>query len=183
MPTQSNMDPMDRCIYRAKNNYLHSFKVDLFPSLFRRFFDVQKCFSQSSIAMFQILPAWTSTPPKANMDTQNGNLWKEIHVKNTSFFVSMSEFRGGVGLIASFDLNNHQASSCCSMRRLRHAATAAWFQGAKKTPWLRYGYLSQAGGRTGRSTLKPYFEVQDTGCNWLCLGVYDPRIWGHITHL
>ena len=90
-------------------------------------------------------------------------------------------FRGGVGLLASFDLNNHQASSCCSMRRLRRAAAAAWFQGAKKTPWLRYGYLSQAGGRTGRSTLKPYLEVQDTGCNWLYVG-FITLGFGDIAH-
>ena len=58
-------------------------------------------------------------------------------LKKTSFLVSMLDFGGGgVGLLASFDLNNHQASSCCSMRRLRHAATAAW-KGAT-TPWLRW---------------------------------------------
>ena len=67
-----------------------------------------------------------------------GNLWKEIHVKKNIILGIYVGFRGGgVGLLASFDLNNHQASSCCSMRRLRHAATAAW-KGAKKTPWLRW---------------------------------------------
>ena len=30
--------------------------------------------------------------------------------------------------------------------------------------------------------IKTYLEVQDTVGNWLYVG-YNPRIWGHITHL
>ena len=88
------MDSMDICIYRAKNNYLHSFKVDLFHLSFAGFL-MCICLSQSSIAMFQTLPAWTSTSAKTNMDTQNGNIWKEIHVKKTNIFGIYVGFRGG----------------------------------------------------------------------------------------
>ncbi len=39
------------------------------------------------------------TPPKTNMDTQkNRHIWKEIHQKKTSVFVSMLDFEGGGGV-------------------------------------------------------------------------------------
>ena len=63
------------------------------------------------------------------------------------------------------------------MRQQQHGSKAQ-----KKRHGFVTGTLSQAGGR-GRSTLKAYLEVQDTGCNWLYvglrpldLGTYNPLI-------
>jgi len=155
MPTQSNTWIL--CIYTAKNNYLHSFNLDLFPSLFRRLLDLQICFSQSSIDMFPSPRLLTSTPRKTYMDTQNGNIWKGIHLNSHIVFGIYVRFRGeGVGLLASFGLNNtehHPAAQCDSCTRQQQHGKAQKRHGF-------VGYLSHVSGRedppeTGRSHFTP----------------------------
>ena len=130
--------------------------MNLFPSLFRRLLDLQICFSQSSIDMFPSPSLNILHPRKLTWTPKMAIFERRYMLKNTHHFSYLCYFRGRVGLLASFDLNNHQASSCCSMRRRRHAATAAW-KGAKKTPWLRW--VPVPSGRvitwTGRSTGNP----------------------------
>ena len=141
------MDPMD--IY-SKNNYLHSFKVDLFPSLFRKLLDLHMIlpivdwyvsFSQ----LEHLHPRKLTLIPKMA-------IFERRYMLKTILFGIYLRFRGGVGLLASFDLDNtkhHPAAQCDSCTRQQQHGKAQQRHGF-------VGYLSQVSRRvitwTGRST-------------------------------
>ena len=148
--TIQHMDPID--IY-SKNNYLRSFKVDLFPSLFRRLLDLQMflpifdCYVSFSQLEHLHPRKLTWTPKMAIFERRY--MLKKTHII-LGIYVRIRG--GGVGLLASFDLNNtkdHPAAQCDSCTRQQQHGKAQQRHGF-------VGYLSQVSRRvitwTGRST-------------------------------